>query len=128
VQVNIKNLIDEVQCYQTVRDLRWPDGIACPSCQSKQVIKRARVSALALPSSESVWTERRLFVSQDLLRPSRKVPQRALDVRRGVGGPCRLCEPCQRLCPQCVDITLRHRASLYGSSPQSLARAPLPRL
>jgi transposase-like protein len=40
LQVNIKNLIDEVQCYQTVRELRWPDGIACPSCQSKQVIKR----------------------------------------------------------------------------------------
>jgi transposase-like protein len=40
VQVNIKNLIDAVQCYQTVRELRWPDGVACPSCESKQVIKR----------------------------------------------------------------------------------------
>jgi transposase-like protein len=40
VQVNIKNLIDEVQCYQTVRELRWPDGITCPSCESTQVIKR----------------------------------------------------------------------------------------
>jgi transposase-like protein len=40
VQVNIKKLIDEVQCYQTVRELRWPEGILCPSCQSKEVIKR----------------------------------------------------------------------------------------
>jgi transposase-like protein len=40
VQVNIKKLIDEVQCYQTVRELRWPDDIICPSCQSKEVIKR----------------------------------------------------------------------------------------
>ena len=24
MQVNIKNLIDDVQCYQTVRELRWP--------------------------------------------------------------------------------------------------------
>ena len=40
VQVNIMNLIDEAQCYQPVRALRWPDGIACPSCQSKHVIKR----------------------------------------------------------------------------------------
>jgi len=40
VQVNIKNLIDDVQCYQTVRELRWPEGIACPSCASKHVIKR----------------------------------------------------------------------------------------
>ena len=29
MQVNIKNLIDEVQCYQTVRELRWPDGVVC---------------------------------------------------------------------------------------------------
>src|ERR687892_320453 len=40
LQVNIKNLIDDVLCYQTIRELRWPDGIACPSCESTQVIKR----------------------------------------------------------------------------------------
>ena len=40
MQVNIKNLVDEVQCYQTVRELRWPDGVACPACESTQVIKR----------------------------------------------------------------------------------------
>ena len=38
MQVNIKNLIDEVQCYQTVRDMRWPDDIACPSYQSIEFI------------------------------------------------------------------------------------------
>src|SRR5712691_3601524 len=37
---HIKKLIDDVQCYQTVRELRWPDGVECPSCQSKEVIKR----------------------------------------------------------------------------------------
>jgi transposase-like protein len=40
VQVNIKNLIDDAQGYQTVRELRWPDGVQCPSCESKHVIKR----------------------------------------------------------------------------------------
>ena len=40
MQVNIKNPIDEVQCYRTVRELRWPDGIRCPSGESTQVIKR----------------------------------------------------------------------------------------
>jgi transposase-like protein len=40
VQINITNLIDDVQCYQTVRELRWPSGIACPSCESIQIIKR----------------------------------------------------------------------------------------
>jgi transposase-like protein len=40
LQVNIKNLVDDLQCYRTVRELRWPDGVECPSCRSKQVIKR----------------------------------------------------------------------------------------
>ena len=40
MQVNIKNLVDALQCYRTVRELRWPDGVECPSCQSTQVIKR----------------------------------------------------------------------------------------
>src|SRR5215471_15964382 len=43
VQVNIKRLIDDVQCYQTVCELRWPDGMTCPACQSTQVIKRGFV-------------------------------------------------------------------------------------
>jgi transposase-like protein len=40
VQVNIKNLVDDAQCYQTIRELRWPDGVTCPSCASTQIIKR----------------------------------------------------------------------------------------
>ena len=40
MQVNIKHLVDDGQCYQTVRALRWPDGVTCPSCPSTQVIKR----------------------------------------------------------------------------------------
>src|SRR5215472_11488400 len=32
--------VADVQCYHTVRELRWPDGVVCPSCASKQVIKR----------------------------------------------------------------------------------------
>jgi transposase-like protein len=40
VQVNIKNLIDDAQCCQTVRELRWPGVVDWPACESKQVIKR----------------------------------------------------------------------------------------
>ncbi len=40
MQVNIKHLIDEVPCSQTVRELRWPDGVVCPSCASPEVMKR----------------------------------------------------------------------------------------
>jgi transposase-like protein len=36
----ITNLIDDGPCDQTVRELRVPDGISCPSCESTQVIKR----------------------------------------------------------------------------------------
>ena len=39
MQVNLKNLIDDVQCDQCVRELRWPDGVRCPSCESQHVIK-----------------------------------------------------------------------------------------
>ena len=38
--VNIKTLIDDAQCYDTVRELRWPEGRRCPFCDSKRVIKR----------------------------------------------------------------------------------------
>ncbi|MCK9175610.1 MAG: transposase [Desulforhopalus sp.] len=37
MKVNIQTLIDDVQCYATVR---WPEGRECPFCNSKKVIKR----------------------------------------------------------------------------------------
>src|SRR2546427_11928989 len=40
LQVNIKNLIDDIQCYKTVREFRWPKGIMCPCCESTYIIKR----------------------------------------------------------------------------------------
>jgi hypothetical protein len=26
---NIQNLFDDAKCYQTIRDMRWPDGVTC---------------------------------------------------------------------------------------------------
>ncbi len=40
MQVSIKNLIDDARCCQTVRELRWPNGVECPSCEFKHAIKR----------------------------------------------------------------------------------------
>ncbi len=40
MQVNIKNLMDDAQCYDTVRELRWPEGRECPFCDSRRVIRR----------------------------------------------------------------------------------------
>src|SRR5689334_84472 len=40
--VNLQDLFDDAKCYQTVRDLRWPDGVTCPRCSSASVIKHGR--------------------------------------------------------------------------------------
>jgi transposase-like protein len=40
--VNIQDLIDDAKCSQTIRDLRWPDGVTCPHCSSGSVIKNGR--------------------------------------------------------------------------------------
>ena len=40
--VNIQDLLDDARCYETVRSLRWPDGVVCPHCSSASVIKNGR--------------------------------------------------------------------------------------
>jgi transposase-like protein len=30
--IDIRSLIDDAKCFQTVRALRWPDGVRCPEC------------------------------------------------------------------------------------------------
>jgi transposase-like protein len=40
--VNTRDLIDHAKCYETVRDLRWPDGLVCPHCSSASVVKDGR--------------------------------------------------------------------------------------
>jgi transposase-like protein len=40
--VNIRDLIDDAKCFQTIRDMRWPDVVACPHCSSQAVIKDGR--------------------------------------------------------------------------------------
>lgn len=40
--VNIQDLFDDTKCFQTVRDMRWPDGVVCPSCSSTSVVKNGR--------------------------------------------------------------------------------------
>jgi transposase-like protein len=37
--VNIQALIDDAKCFQTVRVMRWPDGVRCPGCGSAEVAK-----------------------------------------------------------------------------------------
>jgi transposase-like protein len=38
--INIQNLVDDHRCYEVVRQLRWPDEVRCPHCQSGDIVKR----------------------------------------------------------------------------------------
>ena len=38
--INIQNLIDDVKCFEAVRQLRWPEGVRCPACGAADVAKR----------------------------------------------------------------------------------------
>jgi transposase-like protein len=40
--VNIQDLFDDAECYQTTREMRWPDGVTCPRCSSDSVIRNGR--------------------------------------------------------------------------------------
>nr|WP_051102364.1 transposase [Methylovulum miyakonense] len=38
--ITIKQLVSEAQCYATIRQLRWADGVTCPHCDSGDTIRR----------------------------------------------------------------------------------------
>lgn len=37
--ISIQRLIDDGKCFEMVRELRWPDGVRCPHCDSEHVVK-----------------------------------------------------------------------------------------
>jgi hypothetical protein len=40
--INLQSLIDDAKCYETVRQLCWPEGVHCPHCYAHQVTKQGR--------------------------------------------------------------------------------------
>lgn len=40
--IAIQNLVDNTKCFETIRALRWPEGVVCPHCGSKEVTKQGR--------------------------------------------------------------------------------------
>ena len=38
--LNLQQLIDEAKCDETVRELRWPAGVRCAHCDSRQVTQQ----------------------------------------------------------------------------------------
>jgi transposase-like protein len=37
--VNLSALIDDAKCFALVRQLRWPEGVRCPGCDSATVVR-----------------------------------------------------------------------------------------
>ena len=40
--LHLQNLIDDAKCFETVRQLRWPEGGVCPRCGAGDVTKQGR--------------------------------------------------------------------------------------
>jgi transposase-like protein len=40
MMVKIQNLVDDAKCFEIVRQMRWPEGVTCPHCDSPQVTKQ----------------------------------------------------------------------------------------
>ena len=38
--IHIQSLIDDAKCFETVRALRWPNGVYCPRCNSFEIAKQ----------------------------------------------------------------------------------------
>ena len=38
--INLQSLMDDAKCFATVRDMRWPDGVKCPHCESPEITKQ----------------------------------------------------------------------------------------
>jgi len=45
LNLNLTHLIDNAKCYETVRQMRWKEGVCCPKCSSSTVIKRGKDEA-----------------------------------------------------------------------------------
>ncbi len=37
--IKIDSLIDDAKCFETVRNIRWANGVHCPRCSSSEVIR-----------------------------------------------------------------------------------------
>ena len=42
MMLNIQALIDNAKCFETIRAMRWPEGIRCPECGCAEVTKDGR--------------------------------------------------------------------------------------
>ena len=59
--INILNLIDDARCFETVRAMRWPQGVTCPHCDSPQVTKQGHDESQPERQKSSVTVCRKRF-------------------------------------------------------------------
>ena len=52
--ISIKHLISEAECHETIRQLRWSDGVICPHGDSGATIKRISGTQLAYTEAASM--------------------------------------------------------------------------
>jgi transposase-like protein len=38
--IQIHALLDDEKCFKAVRELRWPNGVRCPHCDTSKIVKR----------------------------------------------------------------------------------------
>ncbi len=38
--LQLRSLVDDAKCFETVRHLRWPQGVCCPHCDSPHVARK----------------------------------------------------------------------------------------
>jgi len=44
MKLNILDLVTDEKCYEYLRKVRWQAGVACPTCQSKEIVKNGSTS------------------------------------------------------------------------------------
>lgn len=40
MELRIQALLNDAQCYDQLREMRWPEGRTCPHCEGKRVVRR----------------------------------------------------------------------------------------
>jgi transposase-like protein len=40
--IQLHKILDVAQCYDILRTTRWQDGVSCPTCESKEVVKNGK--------------------------------------------------------------------------------------
>jgi hypothetical protein len=110
--IHLQALIDDAKCFATVRALRWPDGVRCPTCDGAALTKQGRADTQP-ERQRSLWKscERRFDDWTDTIFADHHQPLRVWI-----------------LCLYCLGLTLSHHhmASALDRHPSAVHQMPCP--